>query len=132
MSDAKTMPKVEKSEAEWRKELTPMQYAVLREKATERPFTGEYEHENRPGTFVSSETIFATYQNAGVRVFDIANQYRPEEIGYFVPPQPTKWAEPLRGRAKVRHTADIFVAQDGLIYVTDYDAGLYILQWKGN
>jgi hypothetical protein len=31
----------------------------------------------------------------------------------------------------VRHTADIFVATDGLIYITDYDAGLYILQWKG-
>ena len=56
----------------------------------------------------------------------------PKEIGYFVPPQPTQWAEPLRGRAKVRHTADIFVSQDGLIYITDYDAGLYILQWKGS
>jgi hypothetical protein len=48
-----------------------------------------------------------------------------------VPPQPTRWMEPMRGRAKVRHTADLFVAQDGLIYITDYDAGLYILQWKG-
>ena len=38
MSDGKMMTgKVEKSEAEWRQELTPMQYAVLREKATERP-----------------------------------------------------------------------------------------------
>lgn len=88
-------------------------------------------HENRPGSFQSSTTIFATWQSAGVRVFDIANQYRPEEIGYFVPPQPTKWAEPLRGRAKVRHTADVFVSQDGVIYISDYDAGLYILQWKG-
>ena len=45
--------KVEKTEAEWRKELTPTQYAVLREKATERPFSGEYEHEKTPGpTFV--------------------------------------------------------------------------------
>ena len=35
MPDTRTMTgKVEKSEAEWRKELTPMQYAVLREKAT--------------------------------------------------------------------------------------------------
>src|ERR1041385_1975430 len=50
MPDAKTTPKVEKSETEWRSELTPMQYAVLREKATERPFSGEYEHEHREGT----------------------------------------------------------------------------------
>jgi hypothetical protein len=89
-------------------------------------------HENRPGSFQSSTTIFATWQSAGVRVFDLGDPYQPHEIGYFVPPQPSHWMEPLRGRAKVRHTADLFVAQDGLIYATDYDAGLYILQWKGN
>jgi len=88
-------------------------------------------HENRPGSWQSSTTIFATYQSAGVRVYDIADPFRPEETGYFVPPMPTHWMEPLRGRAKMRHTADIFVATDGLIYATDYDAGLYILQWKG-
>ena len=62
MPDTKTMPgKVQKSEAEWRKELTPMQYAVLREKATERPFSGEYEHEHRPGTYTCAgcgQTLF--------------------------------------------------------------------------
>src|ERR1700745_422530 len=51
MSDTKTITgKVEKSEAEWRKELSPMQYAVLREKATERPFSGEYDDEKRAAT----------------------------------------------------------------------------------
>ena len=88
-------------------------------------------HENRPGSFQSSTTIFATWQSAGLRVFDIGDAYRPQEIGYFVPPQPTRWMEPMRGRAKMRHTADLFVAQDGLIYLTDYDAGLYIVQWNG-
>ncbi len=88
-------------------------------------------HENRPGSFRSSTTIFATYQSAGVRVYDIADPFRPRETGWFVPPMPTRWIEPLRGRAKMRHTADIFVAEDGLIYATDYDAGLYILQWDG-
>jgi peptide-methionine (R)-S-oxide reductase len=55
MTDITTKPgsgTVEKSESEWRKELTPMQYAVLREKATERPFTGEYDHSFAPGTYV--------------------------------------------------------------------------------
>ena len=51
-------------------------------------------HENRPGSFVSSELIFATYQNAGVRVFDIRDQYHPVEVGALVPPQPERTRRP--------------------------------------
>jgi hypothetical protein len=47
-------------------------------------------HENRPGSFVSSERIFTTYQNAGVRVFDIRNPYQPAGIGALVPLPPTQ------------------------------------------
>ena len=43
--------KVIKTEAEWRKQLTPIQYAVTREKATERPFSGEHEHTTTPGSY---------------------------------------------------------------------------------
>jgi peptide-methionine (R)-S-oxide reductase len=43
--------KVEKSDAEWRAELTPVQYQVLREKGTERAFTGEYAQSKEHGEY---------------------------------------------------------------------------------
>lgn len=43
---------VVKTEAEWKKILTPEQYRILREKGTERAFTGEYNDTKTPGTYV--------------------------------------------------------------------------------
>ncbi len=45
------MQKIEKPDAAWRQELTPEQYHVLREKGTERAFTGMYWDEHTPGLY---------------------------------------------------------------------------------
>jgi len=61
MSSIESDGKVRKSDDEWRKQLTPMQYAVLREKATERPWSGEYEDTTAKGTYVCAgcgQTLF--------------------------------------------------------------------------
>jgi peptide-methionine (R)-S-oxide reductase len=43
---------VKKSEEEWKKILSPKQYHVLREKGTERPFTGKLLHNKKQGTYM--------------------------------------------------------------------------------
>jgi peptide-methionine (R)-S-oxide reductase len=46
------LEKVKKSEQEWRQELTPEQYEVVRQKGTEAPFTSELNDVKEPGQFV--------------------------------------------------------------------------------
>lgn len=89
-------------------------------------------HENRADSFRSSELIFATYQNAGVRVVDLKDPFFPREVGHFVPPRPERLVDNRGGRQNVIHSADVFVTTEGLVYLTDIaGAGLYILEYSG-
>jgi peptide-methionine (R)-S-oxide reductase len=51
ITQASAKAEVQKSEAEWRAELTPEQYDILRRKGTEPPFTGSYVHTKEDGTY---------------------------------------------------------------------------------
>ena len=48
---SETKNKIMRSEAEWRATLTPEQYHILREKGTERPFTGPLTHNHETGNY---------------------------------------------------------------------------------
>jgi peptide-methionine (R)-S-oxide reductase len=57
------MEKVTKTDQEWREQLAPEQYEVLRQKGTERPFTGKYYDMHDDGSFVCAgcgQTLFAS------------------------------------------------------------------------
>ena len=88
-------------------------------------------HENRPGSFQSEDTIFATYHNAGVRVFDIRDQFTPREIASWVPPVPAKLIDPRPNVALAAQTCDVYVTPEGILYVSDWNAGLHVLEYKG-
>ena len=88
-------------------------------------------HENRPGSFQSSDIVFVTYHNAGLRVYDIRNQFEPKEVAYFVPPAPEKIVDQRPNPVKVIQSCDVYVDPNGVMFLTDTNAGLYILQYEG-
>ena len=87
-------------------------------------------HENRPGSFRSEDTIFATYNNAGVRVFDIKDQFAPKEIASWVPPVPQRLIDPRPNVSLAAKTCDVYVTPEGLMYVSDWNAGMHVLQYE--
>jgi hypothetical protein len=81
-------------------------------------------HENYANGFVSDTRMYSTYFNAGLRITDISNPDRPEELGYFIPPAPAEQEAP--------QINDVFVDADGLIYTTDrITGGVYIVEYTG-
>jgi hypothetical protein len=74
--------------------------------------------------------MFVSYQNAGIRVYDISNPYRPEEVAALVPPEPQKLMDYRPDRPLVVDTTDVYVDRQGLIYTTDMNAGLYIMEME--
>lgn len=77
-------------------------------------------HENRPGSYRSNELLFATYFNAGLRVYDAADTGTPRDIAHWIPECP-----PGQAAAQMN---DVWVAEDHLVYVTDrVNGGVFIL-----
>jgi hypothetical protein len=86
-------------------------------------------HENRPGSLVSSQLVFATYYNAGLRVFDLSDAFRPRQTGYFIAPSPERLIDTRPGAVRVTSACDVYVDPNGVMLLSDTNAGLYALQY---
>ena len=82
-------------------------------------------HENQPvpTSFRSDTIIVGTFFNAGVRVYDTANPFQPQEIAYYVP------EAPKLSRSGAIQLNDVYVDEKRIVYTVDRHAGgLYILE----
>jgi hypothetical protein len=83
-----------------------------------------HENEPEPGSARLQNTVATTWFSAGVRVYDISDPFRPEEIAAFLPETP----EGQRGC----RISDLFVDDRGIIYAADRArGGLYVLEYTG-
>ena len=83
-----------------------------------------------PDVEKQGDLICLTYFNAGLRIFDIADPRLPKEVGWFIPPTPTKRFGPIPAKL-VTQTEDVLVDTRGNIYITDKQWGLFVLRYTG-
>jgi hypothetical protein len=82
-------------------------------------------HENYPNACStrSDQIVIGAYFNAGVRVYDISNQYQPREVAYFVPGAPK-----LSPKGAIQIN-DVYWDDRGLVFAADrFSGGLYVLE----
>jgi hypothetical protein len=84
-----------------------------------------------PDVEKQGELIYLTYFNAGLRIFNIADPRMPKEVGWFIPPQPTKRIGVMTKTKLVQQTEDVLVDTRGNIYITGKQWGLFVLRYTG-
>ena len=65
-------------------------------------------------------------------VIDVSDVRAPQEVGYFIPPQPTKRYGPVPVDRLVAQSEDVLVDSRGYAYLTHKNQGLWILKFKDN
>ena len=72
---------------------------------------------------MTSSLVYLTWFRGGLRIVDIADPMRPREVGHFIP-------TPGKGERTVMSN-DVYVDDNGLIYLVDRLNGLDILEYTG-
>ena len=86
-----------------------------------------YEDHEQPTSAVLKNTTVGAFFNGGIRIYDLRNPLRAEEIGYFIP------KGPANSPFAAAQMNDLFVDEAGLIYGMErMSGGLYILEYTGD
>lgn len=93
---------------------------------TDDKAAGDYTIHN---TWLVGDTLYISWYSDGIRVVDVANPTAPREVGSFVPPGTRNPVHPSQ-RGVLTNTAQVWgvVVDDGLVYASDMNSGLWILR----
>jgi len=79
--------------------------------------------------FLDGQTLYASWYSDGVRVLDVSNPTAPTEVAHFVPAAVKNPVQPSQ-RGVLTNTSQVWgvVVDDGLVFASDMNSGLWILR----
>ena len=77
------------------------------------------------------DLVYLTYFNGGLRIYDISTSVNPQEVGWFLPPDPTERRGPLPRGALALQSEDVLVDIRGNIFVSHKNQGIWVLRYTG-
>jgi hypothetical protein len=87
-----------------------------------------YQQYHNYGAWQGEDLVFATYFNAGLRVYEITDPLLPREVGFFVPPDPSRrYGTQPKGKL-VAQSEDVVVDDRGFIFVSHKNQGIWCLR----
>ena len=87
----------------------------------------QHHHQGNPDHADDPNTVLLTYFNAGLRRYDLTDPYVPRETGFFVPTDPVERRGP-KPTELVTQFEDVLVDDRGVIFCSDKNHGLFVLQ----
>ena len=96
------------------------------------PFGPHNLHEpmsNKPWLDQRGDRVYCCYFHAGLRVYDVSDEFVPKELGFFIPPNPTR-STPLPG-PNIATTEDMCVDDRGNMFVMTSNDGMYVVRMLG-
>jgi hypothetical protein len=93
------------------------------------PFGPHNLHEPMPGKpwlDQRGDRVYCCYFHAGLRIYDVSDEFVPKEMAYFIPPNPTR--PPTLPGPNIACTEDLVVDERGIIYINTSNDGLYIVR----
>lgn len=85
-------------------------------------------HQYHPDVEKQGELFYIAHFNAGLRIYNVANKRLPVEVGYFIPPEPTRRFGRMPEGPLVLQTEDVVVDRRGYIYISHKNQGVWILR----
>jgi hypothetical protein len=94
-------------------------------------------NQNHVNHLRTADKVYATYCNAGLRIFDISDASNPREQAFFVPPDPGAIVDPrpfdrefdiFHGGSRTACSQDLVVDPRGYIYVSGTNDGIWIIK----